>query len=102
MLHVMALFVALEGFTVPVRVRGVPAVAVVGTFVMPVTGIWGCDTTTVRVTSVDPTGFVTVIVKVNDPAVVGVPDNKPAAERDNPSGKSAGLADHVGAGEPMA
>ena len=88
--------------TVPVRVRGVPTVAVVGTFIMLVTGIWGNDTTTVRVTGAFPTGFVAIIVKVNDPAVVGVPDNTPAAERVNPGGKSAGLADHVGAGEPVA
>ena len=44
-LHVIVLFVAFEGFTVPVSVSGVPAVAVVGTPVMLVTGmcVVGCD-----------------------------------------------------------
>ena len=37
-LHVMVLLVALPGFTVPVRVKGVPAVAAAGRFVMLVTG----------------------------------------------------------------
>jgi len=73
-----------------------------GAVIGPVMDDGDGDTTTVRVALFDPTEFVAVIVKVNDPSVVGVPDNMPAAERDSPGGKSAGLADHVGAGEPVA
>ena len=42
----IVLFVALLGLTVPVRVRGVPTVAVVGVPVMPVTGM--CAAVTVK------------------------------------------------------
>jgi hypothetical protein len=43
--QVMAWFVALDGATVPVKVSGVPAVAVVGTPVIFVTGTKGRLTT---------------------------------------------------------
>ena len=48
-LHAIVLFVAAAGFTVPVSVSGVRAVAVVGTPVMLVTGI--CTALTVIVKS---------------------------------------------------
>ena len=47
-LHVIAEFVALLGLTVPERVKFVPAVAVVGTPVMPVTGTCAAVTVIVK------------------------------------------------------
>lgn len=43
-LHVMVLFVAVAGFAVPVNVSGVPAVASVGTPIMPVTDAYAPTT----------------------------------------------------------
>ena len=47
-LHVIVWFVAFAGFTVPVSVSGVPAVAVVGTPVMLVTGLCAALTVIVK------------------------------------------------------
>ena len=47
-LQAMVLFVALVGATVPLSVRPVPAVAVVGTPVMPVTGTKAAFTVSVK------------------------------------------------------
>ena len=45
--------------------------------------------------------FVAVTVKVNVPAVVGVPDSTPSAERVNPGGRVP-VDVHVGVGLPEA
>ena len=66
MLHAIVLFVALDGFIVPVSVSCVPAVAVVGTPVMLVTGVCpaACVTEIVLVTIALPVPDVTVTVPV--------------------------------------
>ena len=69
-LHVIVLFVALAGVTVPVSVSGVPAVAVAGTPAMFVTCIKESMTVTAQVAVLLPSAVETVIVVV--PARMGL------------------------------
>ena len=62
--HTIVLFVALAGFTVPVRVRAVPTVPLVGTPVIPVTGTMAVPTVTTQVAVLLPSPEVTVMVAV--------------------------------------
>ena len=70
--HAMVLFVALAGFTVPVSVSGVPAVAAVGTPVMPVTAT-NAGVTVMLITAVLPFDEVTVMDAVPALSAVTTP-----------------------------
>jgi hypothetical protein len=49
-----------------------------------------------------PAVFVACTVNVDEPPVVGVPDNTPAGLNVKPAGNAPEATDHVGAGDPDA
>ena len=49
-----------------------------------------------------PAVFVACTVNVDEPPVVGVPDNTPAELNATPAGNAPDATDHVGAGDPDA
>jgi hypothetical protein len=72
-LHTIVLLVALTGVTVPLKARGVPAVAAVGTPVMLVTATNGSITVTVQVAVLPPSAVVTMMIAVPAATAVTIP-----------------------------
>ena len=90
-LQVMAWFVAPAGATVPLKVRGWPAVAVVGTPVMPVTATNDAIVMESGLVTL-PAEFVAPTVKLNVPAAEGVPEIVPVEVlMDKPPGNAPAL-----------